>query len=311
MRSRGSIRGGADASRFHTPGLKPRVRMSSTTTLRVEEGSNVSNNNAGAAAGGGMPSAGPNSGKEPSGRRPWSPGRVIALIVGILLLAVSLGTGAAGGVLALTDKGLRDGQGYFMRDPQSLSSTGYAVASQRIALNLEGAGSFVADRVVGDLKVAVTPRGGAPVFVGIAPAADAARYLAGVEHSVVLEFPSRPGRVGDPVYRQQAGGPPDLAPGQANIWAARASGTGRQSMVWPVESGDWAVVVMNADGTRQVSADVAVGATFPGSGLVVGILLAVAAILLILAIILLVAALRTRTRHTAAPGAPGREAAEP
>ncbi|MEP7193611.1 MAG: hypothetical protein ABI903_12185 [Actinomycetota bacterium] len=225
--------------------------------------------------------------------------------MGSLLLVVALRIRAAGGVLALADKGLRDDQGYFTRGPQPLSSTGYAIASERVELNLGGAGTFAADRVVGDLKVTVTPSGDAPVFVGIT-SADAARYLAGVEHSVVLDFPSRPGRVGDPVYWQEAGGPPDLAPGQANIWAARASGTGTQSVVWTAESGDWAVVVMNVDGRRPISADVAVGATFPGIGLAVGILLAIALFLLALAIILMVAALRTRTKYSPAPGAPAR-----
>lgn len=271
----------------------------------------MSNNNAGAAVGGGVPSAGPNEGNEPNGRRPWSAGRITTLVVGSLLLVVALGIGAAGGVLALADKGLRDEQGYFTRGPQSLSSTGYAVASERVELNLVGAGPFVADRVVGDLKVTATPRGDAPVFVGIAPAADAASYLAGVDHSVVLDFPSRPGQVSDPAYRQEAGGPPEMAPGQANIWAAQASGTGTQSVVWPAESGDWAVVVMNADGTRPISADIAVGATFPGIGLVVGILLAIAVFLLVLATILMVAALRTRTKNSPPPGAPVRQTTGP
>jgi hypothetical protein len=263
----------------------------------------MSNDNAGA-AGGGARSAGPNDGKAPDGKRPWSAGRIVTLVVACLLLVGSLGIGVAGGALALANKGLRDGQGFFMSAQLPLSSTGYAVTSKRVELHLEGTGRFVPDRFVGDVKFTVTPRGDAPVFIGIATAADAATYLAGVQHSVLLDFNSGSGRASDPVFGQVAGGPPSVPPGQASIWAAQASGDGKQSAVWPAEPGDWAVVVMNADGTSPVSADVAVGATFPGIGLVIGILLVIALVLFVLAIVLMVVALRTGTRRPAAPVAP-------
>jgi hypothetical protein len=69
------------------------------------------------------------------------------------------------------------------------------------------------------------------------------------------------------------------APAGERFWAASATGAGTQSLSWPVESGDWAVVVMNADGSAGVRTDVSVGAKVPavlwiGIGLlVVGIAL--------------------------------------
>jgi hypothetical protein len=227
---------------------------------------------------------------------------VVTLVIGSMLLVGALLIGAAGGALGLANKGLRDGEGYFMSGPLSLSSTGYAVASQRLDLHLEGTGRFVPDRFVGNVKVSVTPGGDAPVFIGVASAADAAAYLAGVQHTVLIDVNSRDGLGGDPIYRQEAGGPPTSAPGQTNIWAAQASGTGTQSAVWPAQAGDWAVVVMNADGTRSVSADVAVGATFPGIGMVVAVLLVLAALLLVLAIVLMVVALGAGTARPPTPG---------
>jgi len=263
----------------------------------------VSNDNAGMAEGG-VPSAAASESKEPDPQRPWSAGRIVAMVLGSLLLLGSLGVGAVGGALALADKGLRDGQGFFMSDQQALSSSGHAVASRQVELHMEGSGELVLERFIGDVKVTVTPQGDAPVFVGIASAADAAGYLAGVRHSVLLDIPTRNGQRGDPVYRQEAGGPPTLAPGQTNIWAARASGSGRQSLVWPAEPGDWTVVVMNADGTSPVFASVAAGATFPALGWVVGIMLVVAGLMFIPAVILIVLALSARPRRTPASGAP-------
>ena len=65
-------------------------------------------------------------------------------------------------------------------------------------------------------------------------------------------------------------------------------------MVWPVENGDWTVVVMNADGSRGVSTDLSVGATVPALGWVVTGILVAAGLGLLLAVVLLVVALHRR-----------------
>ena len=49
-------------------------------------------------------------------------------------------------------------------------------------------------------------------------------------------------------------------PAAADFWVATASGRGTQALTWEPEGGRWAVVVMNAAGSRGVTADVSVGA---------------------------------------------------
>ena len=43
----------------------------------------------------------------------------------------------------------------------------------------------------------------------------------------------------------------------------QVSGTGRQTLVWPVRNGSWMVVVMNADASPGIVASADVGATIP------------------------------------------------
>ena len=88
-----------------------------------------------------------------------------------------------------------------------------------------------------------------------------------------------------------------MLPGDSDIWTASASGTGDQQLTWDATSGDWVVVLMNADGSRDVAADVAVGATVPALGWLVAGLLAVGGVLLLIL-------------H-AGPRDPGREQAHP
>jgi hypothetical protein len=44
---------------------------------------------------------------------------------------------------------------------------------------------------------------------------------------------------------------------------ARASGAGEQTLTWKARSGNWRVIVMNANGTRDVASELSIGASFP------------------------------------------------
>ena len=68
-------------------------------------------------------------------------------------------------------------------------------------------------------------------------------------------------------------------------------------ITWPVETGDWTLLVMNADGSRNVAADVAIGATVPVAGWVVAALVGAGALLMILSAGLFYAGLHRRAEH--------------
>ena len=44
------------------------------------------------------------------------------------------------------------------------------------------------------------------------------------------------------------------------FWSREGDGRGRQTLTWPVQKGNWAVVIMNADGTAGIETPVSVGA---------------------------------------------------
>lgn len=223
----------------------------------------------------------------------WTAGRVIALVVGCFLAVVAVGMAVSGAILAAGDLNARDSAGFLMSPEASLSSSGYAVTSTDLQLHSDA--PSVPRAIIGDTKLRATSSNAKDVFIGVARTADVNAYLAGARRSVLRDFTnSRP--------RYDAVGSGTLAtpPTSVGIWARQASGPGTQSIAWPVENGNWTAVVMNADGTSEVAADVAAGAQVPGLWWIIGGLLVGAAVTAVAAVLLIAVPLRrvSRTRRT-------------
>ena len=215
----------------------------------------------------GPPGAAPPLAPRPTG---WTAGRVVSVVAGAVLVLFSLGLLGAGGAALWAQTTQRHG-GYVDLGTTTYRTAGYAVASQTVSLHADTRGWDAASALFGTMRLRVTSTSGtAPVFIGIAPAGAADRYLAGVSYATVT------GASGTgPVYTGRSGGPPAIAPGHAGIWSAHAAGTGTQVLIWPVKSGDWTVVAMNANGSRPVSLRVNAAATVPAlpwvaAGLLIG-----------------------------------------
>jgi hypothetical protein len=231
----------------------------------------------------------PTQGATPGGSNQWGGGRVLALIFGCLLLLASLTLAAGGAAVAIANSTQRDAGGYLMSDRVALEAGGYAITSAN--LEIQGA-ARLPHRILGTAKVTVTPNGDIPVFVGVAKTSDVQSYLGGVRRTQVTVFAE------DPVYQQLTGGAPAMAPTRSDIWIAQAAGSRAQTLTWPVENGNWTIVVMNADGSRGVSADVTTGATVPGIEWIYGGLFVGAGVTLLIGLVILAATVR-RTRSAA------------
>ena len=198
----------------------------------------------------------------------WTPARVVSVVIGAVLVLCSLGLLGAGGA-ALWAQTAKGPGGYLDLGTRTYTVSGYAVVSGKAELQRATGGWGWASALFGTVRLRATPaRGTAPVFIGIAPAAAAAHYLAGVSYSTVTRTTAA-----RPAYAAHSGGPPAVPPGRAGVWAARAAGPGSQVLTWPVRSGSWTVVAMNANGSRPLSLRVTAAATLPTlPGLAFGLL---------------------------------------
>jgi hypothetical protein len=185
------------------------------------------------------------------------PARIVALVVGMLLLLPGLGLLAGGVGVGLGYAIGRGSDGFFDVNLDRLATSTVAITAEDLSFNAEpGSPDWVLNLLDTDLRLRVTSGSSATgVFVGIGRADDVARYLEGVAHDQVIELDGPR----SPVYRERSGGDDVTPPTTQAFWVASASGLGTQELVWPASSGRWAVVVMNADGTPGVVADVNVG----------------------------------------------------
>lgn len=240
------------------------------------------------------PSAPPPLPPRTPGQPDWTTGRAAALAFGILALLVGLGTGIVGTTLAVAEAQLRDDDGFVLLDVKPVETLGYAIASDPVDLtDATSSGGGFPEGLLGDAKVRVTGGGAKAIFVGVAATSDVQAYLDGVGHSVVRDLPLR-GDSADPTYETTLGEAPRTAPGEAGFWLDQSSGTGPQEVAWPLATGSWTVVVMNANGTPGVTAEAEAGLTVPGLAWAVGVLLSIAGTLMIVALALLITALHRR-----------------
>lgn len=200
--------------------------------------------------------AGPSSRAEEPGRS--GPLRVLFVVLGSLGALLALALVFAGGAIAFANTFERDDEGFFETPAERFATPTYALTHERFSAFDEArrGGTFDPGDLVTVRVRASSPTGG-PIFVGIAPADDVRRFLTGVAHDEVDDVHYDPFSAD---YARAAGTRPAQAPTASTVWTTSAAGSGEQELVWRVESGTWSVVVMNADGSRGVDADVAFGA---------------------------------------------------
>jgi hypothetical protein len=196
----------------------------------------------------------------------WTAGRVVALVIGVILLFTAAGTLVGGGALLWADRTQRD-DGYLMTPDARISTGEYAVISETLQLEGEGL-DWAVDSVIGTARLEIAPVGDGDLFVGVARSDDAAGYLRGVGYAQLDDLSVGLDR-GDPdrfAITERSGGAPAQPPSEVGIWVASASGPDTQSLTWRPSDGDWTLVVMRADGGAGVTADVRAGVTAPNLG---------------------------------------------
>ncbi len=181
-----------------------------------------------------------------------STGRKVMVVLGIVLALPALGLLGAGVGIGAASAVARDDGGYFSTHLDPMESRGVAITANDLDLGADpGDPSWVIDRL--DIKVRLAARTEdrrGQIFIGIGPARQVADYLRDARISKVDEVNGR-----DVILRSRPGTATVDAPASQRFWVAQSSGTGVRRVTWELESGRWAAVIMNADGSAGVTVD--------------------------------------------------------
>jgi len=213
----------------------------------------------------------------PNKRR--SGGRIASIVAGGVAAILAVGFIAAGALLLWGDS-QKDDQGYLSTGKDRYAASTYALASENLDVDLDGAGWIMDRDDLGNVRLAVESSADKAVFVGIARTSDVSDYLRSTAYTSVTDVDYSPFHAS---YRDHGGDRRPALPAEQDFWAASAHGEGTQTVAWDLEDGDWSIVVMNADGSRGVDTDISAGAKVPFLGTLGWVALGGALVLLITA----------------------------
>ncbi len=189
--------------------------------------------------------------------RRWTLGRIVLLVLGVIAILTALGLLAGGGALLWANETQRDDQGYFTTSAHAFATSSYALATDSLDVASDGPNWLFESGRLARIRIKAT--GDKPIFLGIGRATAVQRYLAGTPHARVESVDYHPFRV-TYVSVEVAGAGTPPSPAAQDIWVASSSGPGTRTVNWGLEKGKWSVVLMNADASPGVAADVSAGA---------------------------------------------------
>lgn len=142
-------------------------------------------------------------------------GQVALIILGALTGLLALALLAGGGVLMWAHGTQRDADGFYATGPKSLSTTTYALVSDRLDVGRSGPDWLFRGGRLGTVRVTAIGDGAHPIFVGVGRRSAVASYLRSVAHDEVADFEVDPFSVR---YSRRPGDATPAVPASQGFW---------------------------------------------------------------------------------------------
>jgi hypothetical protein len=178
-----------------------------------------------------------------------------------------------GGVILAFENTFKDAEGFYTLNSIPVQVNSSAVITTPADIHIDSVWIWNQQNPIAIKAKATSNDSAKPIFIGIARSSDLSDYLSGVSYDEVTSFTSIPPRL---EFRHFSGNTVPPPPTTRTFWVTSTSGIGTQSLQWNVISGSYSLVLMNADGSASLDADVSVGIRLPqvlhviGLGILIG-----------------------------------------
>lgn len=203
-------------------------------------------------------------------REPWGLFHIGVVLVAVIMLIAAFGLVMGGTSLRSIQEIMTDEEGYIMSNTKRIQVSSYGVVVEDMDIDIDPVALRWFENRGGFLSFKMTTESNNPekaIFVGVARKADAYSYIEPMEyHNIVdYDFGWEPGTSGSsqPQYMLHPGDAPTAPPTVHSYWIVQGAASGPQTIVWEPEAGNYYLVLMNADGSRNVDADIKLGVEVP------------------------------------------------
>jgi hypothetical protein len=195
------------------------------------------------------------------------------ILVAVVMLITSFGLIMGGTSLRAIQNLLVDDDGFIISDPAEIDVSGYAIVLEDMEFDVDPVAWRWFQSRGGLLTFKIVTESNNPskeIFVGIAREQDVRSYLEDVEYQRVIEtnfdMKDYDFTLRDSDFVLHAGGPPSAPPLVHSYWTVIGTDSEHQEITWDPQAGTYYGVIMNADGSEGIEADIQVGVKVPFFG---------------------------------------------
>lgn len=232
-------------------------------------------------------------------KEPWGIVQIGVLLFSVVLLIAAFGLIMGGTSLRGIQEIMTDEDGYIMSNTRRVDVSSYGIVVEDMDFEidpvawrwLERSGNYLRFKIITESN-----NPGKEIFVGVARVQDAYNYIEPMEYHEIMDMDlgwdnSDPG-VHHTEYVLHDGEAPAAPPTVHSFWIMHGSASGSQTLTWEPEAGSYYLVMMNADGSAGVDADVKIGVQIPFFGGIGNILLTSGIVVGVFGLLLLYFAIR-------------------
>ncbi|MFH1178767.1 MAG: zinc-ribbon domain-containing protein [Candidatus Bathyarchaeota archaeon] len=203
-------------------------------------------------------------------REPWGVVHIAVLLFSVVLLITAFGLVMGGTSLRGIQEIMTDEDGYIMSNTKHFQASSYAIVAEEMDIEIDPVAWRFFERSGGFLKFKIITENNDPskeVFVGVARYEDAFNYINPMEYHEVsnldLGWQNFDTGTSQATYTLHPGSAPVAPPTVNSFWIVHGADAGPQTLTWEPESGRYYLILMNADGSAGIDADVKLGVQIP------------------------------------------------